>query len=314
MNITLTQLQYIVAVDTYGSFSKAAKECFVTQPTLSMQIQKLEDLIQVEIFDRKKKPIAATEIGRQIIKQARVTLREGKKIEDILNIEQGKLEGELIVGIIPTISPYLLPVFIKEYRESNPKVRLVVKELQTEEIIKSLKEDKIDVGILATPLGISSLKEKVCYYESFYIYLPEKHPFLKQKEILISDINLDEVLLLDDGHCFRDQALNICRAKSDDNSQLAFNSGNLETLKRLVDRGQGITLLPELMVNELSAKEKKRIRSFKKYRPKREISLIFNKEFLKKKLINNLHTSVCEGIESIDPTMIKKSGKIIDIN
>ncbi len=311
MNITLTQLQYIVAVDTYGSFSKAAEKCFVTQPTLSMQIQKLEDIIQVEIFDRKKKPIKATDLGAEIIAQARVTLREGKKIEDILALQKGTLEGELKIGIIPTISPYLLPKFIQEYRKNHPKVKLIVKEMQTEDIIGALKNDLLDLGILALPLKVDGLVEKPIYYESFKVYLSPKHPLLKEKEIKPEDLDIDEVLLLDDGHCFRDQALQICRSRPMEGNEVSFQSGNLETLKYLTDRSMGITLLPELMVENFSANDRKRLRNFKGASPKREVGLIFGKAYLKKNLINDLAKEIKKSLEN---DLLKKSGKIVPIN
>lgn len=313
MNITLTQLQYIVAVDTYGSFSRAAEKCFVTQPTLSMQVQKLEDIIQVEIFDRNKKPIKATDLGKEIIAQARVTLREGKKIEDILAFQKGSLEGELKVGIIPTISPYLLPLFIKDYLSAHPKVKLIVKELQTEEIINALKKDLLDVGILALPLDVDGLEEKALYYESFKLYLSPKHSLLKKVEVRPEDLDIDEVLLLDDGHCFRDQALNICKSRPMEGSELSFQSGNLETLKNLADQGLGITLLPELMVQNFSASEKKKLKDFSGATPKREVGLIFGKAYLKKNLIDGLRKVICKQILGLDPEF-KKKGKVVPIH
>lgn len=312
MNITLTQLQYIVAVDTYGSFSKAAEKCFVTQPTLSMQIQKLEDIIQVEIFDRNKKPIRATDLGTEIIAQARVTLREGKKIQDILALQKGTLEGELKIGIIPTISPYLLPKFIQPYIEKHPKVKLIVKEMQTDQIIHALKNDILDVGILALPLKVDGLEEKALYYEGFKLYLSPKHKLLKEEEVKPEDLDIDEVLLLDDGHCFRDQALNICKSRPMEGSELSFQSGNLETLKNLTDQSMGITLLPELMVEHFSASDKKRLRDFKGNTPKREVGLIFGKAYLKKNLIDGLRKQICKSIHELDADF-KKKGKVVPI-
>ncbi len=311
MNITLTQLSYIVAVDTQGSFSKAAKSCYITQPTLSMQIQKLEDQLGIEVFDRSKKPIIPTDLGKEVIKQARVILLEGKKIEEILSLGKGLVEGDLRVGIIPTIAPYLLPLFVKEFCDLYPDVSLKVSELQTHQIIDYIQKDLIDVGILATPLEVAGLIEKPLFYEPFHLYLHEGHRLCSRKRVKMEDLNINEMLLLDEGHCFREQALNICKSKKTDTGKINFTSGNLDTLKKLVDREFGVTLLPSLMTKEFTTKDYAKVLSFNNPVPKREVSLIYGRVYLKKALIEKLEEVI---IENMPDDLLEETGEVISLS
>ncbi len=207
--MTITQLQYVLAVAEHKNFTLAAEKCFVTQPTLSMQIQKIEEELDIQIFDRTKKPIQLTEIGQKIVNQAKNIVNEADRIHDIVDQQKGFIGGEFRLGIIPTIMPTLLPMFLKNFIKKYPKVKLIIEELNTEEIIFKLKNGHLDAAIAATPLNEEKIKEIVLYFEPFVAYIPENHQSFSKKEIDISDLNIDEILLLQDGHCFRDNVLNL---------------------------------------------------------------------------------------------------------
>ena len=213
-NLSLVQLQYLTALDEHRHFIKAAQSCFVTQPTLSMQIKKLEEELEVKLFDRSKQPIIPTDVGVLVIEQAKQVLNETKKIENILLEYKGKVAGDLNVGIIPTISPYLMPQLISQISKRYPEVRLNVRELMTEEIISLLHKDHLDVGIVATPLEIDGMVEKPIFYERFCIYLNPNHQAYNMEELDAKILLEDKLWLLSEGNCFRDQAVNLMRIKT----------------------------------------------------------------------------------------------------
>lgn len=304
--MTLVQLEYIVAVDTYRSFVNAAEKCFVTQPTLSMQIQKLEEFLNVKIFDRSKQPIIPTEIGSQIIAQARIVLQENKKIKEIISSQQQDVVGELKIGIIPTIAPYLLPEVIALMLEKYPDLKLLIWEYTTEDIIHHLKTGVIDCGILATPLADANINEIPLYYENFVSYISKNSKLFKKKSIDANDLEDENIWLLNEGHCMRSQVLNICRSTKNNRLQsLTYNTGSVETLIRMVDINDGATLLPELALGELSAKQLNKVRNFKSPEPVREISLVTHKNFIKKRMLNALK----EEILAIIPKAMKQRKK-----
>jgi LysR family hydrogen peroxide-inducible transcriptional activator len=291
--MTITQLQYVLAVAENKNFTLAAEKCFVTQPTLSMQIQKIEEELNVLIFDRSKKPIQLTEIGKKIVNQAKNIVNEAGRIKDIVEQEKGFIGGEFRLGIIPTIMPTLLPMFLKNFIKKHPKVKLIIEELNTDEIILKLKNGHLDAAIAATPLMEEKLKEIVLYYEPFMAYLPDNHQFSEKTEIEISDINLDEILLLQDGHCFRDGILNLCKNQEIiSNNSFQLESGSFETLIRLADEGLGTTLLPFLHTLELNEESRKKLHHFKEPKPAREVSLIFPKTELKIHIIEALRQTI----------------------
>jgi LysR family hydrogen peroxide-inducible transcriptional activator len=285
--MTLVQLEYIVAIDTYRSFVGAAEKCFVTQPTLSMQVQKLEEMLNVKIFDRSKQPVIPTEIGSQLIAQARIILQESLKVKEIINSQQQEIIGELRIGIIPTVAPYLLPQVISGMREKYPDLKLLIWEYTTADIIHHLKTGVLDCGILATPLGDPATDELPLYYESFVTYISKNSKLFKKKHIDPDDLEEENIWLLNEGHCMRSQVLNICRTTKDNRLQgLTYNTGSVETLIRMVDRNDGATLVPELALSELSNKQLSKVRSFKSPEPVREISLVTHKNFIKKRMLN----------------------------
>lgn len=305
--MTLVQLEYIVAVDTYRSFVGAAEKCFVTQPTLSMQVQKLEEMLNVKIFDRSKQPIIPTEIGAQIIEQARLVLQESQKIKEIISSQQQDVVGELKVGIIPTVAPYLLPKVISAMMEKYPELKLLIWEYTTEEIIHHLKTGVLDCGILATPLADNAIAETPMYYENFVTYISKNSKLYKKKTIDADDLEDENIWLLNEGHCMRSQVLNICRSTKHNRLQgLTYNTGSVETLIRMVDINNGATLLPELALEELSNKQLSKVRYFKSPEPVREISLATHKNFIKRRMLNALKEEI---LNVIPKTMKQKKKK-----
>ncbi len=294
--MTITQLEYIVAVDTYRSFVMAAEKCFVTQPTLSMQVQKLEDTLGVKIFDRSKQPVIPTEIGSEIIAQARVLLGESEKIRELITDRQKELSGELRVGIIPTVSPYILPKIISGFIAKYPLVKLIVWEQTTEDIIQQLKFGTLDCGILSTPLHEPLLTEIPVFYENFVAYVSKNSKLSKKKSISPEDIDMEEIWILNEGHCMREQVLNICqRRRSTKGFQhFEYNTGSVETLKRMVDQNNGATILPELALADLNDKQLDKVRYFKTPEPAREVSIVIQKNFLKRRMIEALKNELLE--------------------
>ncbi|WP_410221878.1 LysR substrate-binding domain-containing protein [Pedobacter sp.] len=304
--MTLVQLEYIVAVDTYRSFVSAAEKCFVTQPTLSMQIQKLEEFLNVKIFDRSKQPVVPTEIGTQIIQQARIVLQENQKIKEIINNQQQEITGELKIGIIPTVAPYLLPEVIAVMLAKYPDLKLYIWEYTTDDIIHHLKTGVIDCGILATPLIDANLEEYPLFYENFVGYISKNSKLYKKKAIDAHDFDEENIWLLNEGHCMRSQVLNICRTTKNNKPQtLTYNTGSVETLIRMVDVNEGTTLLPALALRDLNTKQLNKVRYFKSPEPVREISLVTHKSFVKRRMLQALK----EEILAIIPKSMKQRKK-----
>ncbi len=291
--MTITQLKYVLAVAEYKNFTLAAEKCFVTQPTLSMQIQKIEEELSINIFDRTKKPIQLTELGRKIVDQAKNIVNEADRMQDIVEQQKGFIGGEFRLGIIPTITPTLLPMFLNNFIKKYPKVKLIIEELNTEDIIQKLNNGHLDAAIAATPLHENKIKEIVLYFEPFVAYVPENHQNYSKQELEISDLDINDILLLQDGHCFRDNVLNLC--KNDGKSEkthFQLQSGSFETLIKLADEGLGTTLLPYLHTLDLKDKDKLKLRQFKDPKPAREVSLIYPKNELKIQIIDALRTTI----------------------
>lgn len=288
--MTITQLIYVLAVAEHKNFTLAAEKTFVTQPTLSMQIQKLEDELEVQIFDRSTKPIQPTAIGQVIIQQAKKIVNESDRIKDLIDLEKGFIGGEFKLGMIPTIAPTLLPMFLKTFLNKHSKVNLIIEEYTTEEIIQKLRNGYLDAAIVATPLHESDIKERVLFYEPFVGYIP---PMFRQDmgaELKQDDLDLRKLLLLQDGHCFRDGIINICNNKlASENKNFKLQSGSFETLINLSKEGLGYTLLPYLHTLSLSADDKKNLLQFADPKPAREISLIYTDNELKLQIINALY-------------------------
>ena len=296
--MTFVQLEYIIAVDTYRHFAKAADNCFVTQPTLSMQIQKLEDELGLKIFDRSKQPVMPTEAGAAIIEQARKILGEKGMIDEIVQQKKGIVTGVLTVGIIPTLAPYLLPLLIQKFIKKYPLVRLVVSELTTEVIIERLREGRIDAGILVTPLDEPGIKEHPLFYEEMMAYVSKKDKAYQKTYMLPQDIDPSKLWMLEEGHCFRSQIINLCELKkaSVEGAHFDYEAGSLETLRRMVEQNDGITILPELATLDLTARQLQSIRHFKKPVPMREVSIVIHRDFVKKRLVELLKEAILDSI------------------
>ncbi len=309
--MTLTQLEYIVALDTHRHFVLASDKCFITQPTLSMQIQKLEEELGVKIFDRTKQPVIPTEIGLSIIAQARIALREANVIKQLISDQKDALAGELRIGIIPTLAPYLLPPLYKIMREKYPHISLIVKETITEEVIHELKSSRLDCGLVVTPLKDSSIKEDILFYEELFVYVSKKNSLFDKKYVLPNEIDPNKLWLLEEGHCFRSQVLNLCELRKSSDFHFKYETGNMETLKRMVEKSDGITILPELAVMEFSRSQMKLVKRLKEPSPAREVSLVTHRDHIKTKLIKTLR----EEIVNIVPKQMQKlqKKKVVDI-
>ncbi|MBX2842656.1 MAG: hydrogen peroxide-inducible genes activator [Flammeovirgaceae bacterium] len=292
--VTLIQLEYVIAVDTYRHFATAAQKCFVTQPTLSMQIKKLEEQLGVILFDRSRQPVIPTDIGEKVIDQARLILRGTEKINEIINSFQEKVSGELKIGIIPTLAPYLLPKFIGNLVRKYPGVNIQIEEIITQDILKKLKTDLLDVGILVTPLNDSDITEKPVFYEEIKIYSNPNHSFSKFNGIRLEDITSPELWMLHKGHCFRSQVINLCSNNNSNENSLPFKyeSGSLETLKKMVDTEGGFTLLPELAFNGLNESQNSRVKTFENAKPLREVSLVTVRNCAKAKILGILSEEI----------------------
>ncbi|WP_270087001.1 hydrogen peroxide-inducible genes activator [Sphingobacterium sp. SYP-B4668] len=290
--MTLVQLEYIIAVDTYRSFVAAAEKCFVTQPTLSMQIQKLEESLGAKIFDRSRQPVIPTEIGEKIITQARIVLTESRKIGEVVQQNKGELEGALKIGVIPTVAPYLLPRVLASFMLKYPKLQLQVWEYTTERILHELKVGILDCGILSTPLHDHNILESPLFYETFVGYVSKKSDLFEKKVISTDDMAHEKLWLLNEGHCMRGQVLNICHYKHNMDGNFEYNTGSVETLKRMVDINSGMTILPEMSIMDYDEEQLAHVRYFKSPEPVREISIVTTQNFVKRQAIQALEKEI----------------------
>jgi LysR family hydrogen peroxide-inducible transcriptional activator len=293
--MTLTQLEYILAVNRYRHFGKAAKACFVTQPTLSMQLQKLEDELEIILFDRSRSPILPTSEGELIIEQAKVVVREQKRILDVIQQARNQLGGDFRLGVIPTLSTYILPLFLRDFVESYSGVNLIIEELKTEDITRLLAEDEMD---------------------AFYLFVAPGHELSKKTKIKQDDLKLEEIWLLDKGNCFRDQVLKICsEGKNGDRTagRIRFESGNLETLKNMVLTSSGYTILPHLAVNQLSPDKRQLVREFYDPVPTREVSLVYGRSVLRERVIDALENQILEALPKELRALDRKAVEVVEI-
>lgn len=290
LNISLIQIQYLIALDEHRNFIKAADASYVTQPTLSMQMKKLEDELGVLIFDRSKQPIEPTEIGEQIIAQARVIYNETTRIESILKDFRGEVSGVLKIGVIPTIANSLIPHLISQVAKKFPDLKLNIREALTHEIVTELNANKLDVGIVSTPLHNKGLVEKFLYAEKFRIYAHPNHPSFKKNTWHIEDLLDDKLWLLSEGNCFRTQTINLCALPEDKLNHMALNyeSGSMQTLKKVVDLEGGATIIPEWEAGELDDESLNNLRVFKEDGAGRAVGLIYTNFYAKEGIIEKL--------------------------
>jgi LysR family hydrogen peroxide-inducible transcriptional activator len=311
--MVLQQLEYIVAVDTHRHFLRAAESCYVTQATLSMMIKKLEEELDTIIFDRSKQPVVPTDVGEKIIAQARRILGETAKMKELVNHERGELSGELRLGIIPTIAPYLLPMIVKEFTRQYPKISLYINEFTTDNIIEKLKTGQIDVGILATPLKEKTIKEQPLYYEKFFLYVNTGEKGYDKQFVLPKNIDVDRLWLLEEGHCMRSQILNLCELKRQSavHDRLHYEAGSIETLMNLVDQDYGITIIPELKTMTMTEAQKKQLRYFKPPTPVREISIVTHYEYVKERMVRALQHVITDAVPQ--EMLSNKKLNVVDI-
>ncbi|APR80356.1 Hydrogen peroxide-inducible activator [Minicystis rosea] len=284
--LTLTQLRYLAALDQHRSFRVAAERCHVTQPALSMQIQKLEELFGFPVFDRSAQPIVPTEQGEAVLAQARAVLRECDRLGDVVRVACGqKLSGLYRLGVIPTLAPTLVPLLLPAFVRDHPTVELVVEELRTEPLIARVLDGSLDGGLAATPLSVPGLHERPLFVEALAVYLAPDHPLTQRTHVLQSDLVEHRPWLLEEGHCFRNQVLHVCRlARRYDGPQARFDGSSFETLVSLVDAGIGLTVLPRSVVARLSEAQRRRVRSFAEPAPAREVSFVFSREQLRRRI------------------------------
>jgi LysR family hydrogen peroxide-inducible transcriptional activator len=303
--MNLQQLEYIVALDIHRNHAKAADHCHVTQPTLSMMVKKLEDELGVRLFD-KSQPLKPTKAGEIIITRARQILQEVKNLKEFVRNEKDSIEGEFRLGVIPTLAPYLLPRFLNEFLEKHPGTSFTVMELQTEEIIRLLKTNRLDVAILVTPLDDKDIREIPIFYEPILLYTSENLKYFQQEKINLKSLTYDNLLLLEEGHCFRGQVENLCPAKTKKtHHQLNYQSGSFETLKAMVDNNYGYTLIPELAVNG----KNKHVKHFTSPEPVREVSLAVHQGFVKEMLLVKLREAILKAI----PAHFRKNDKYVRV-
>ena len=312
-SLTLTQLAYVVAVDTHRHFGRAAAACHVTQPTLSMQLGKLERALGATLFDRTRAPVVPTALGAQVAAQARVVLREAARVVELGNGDEREVAGELRLGVIPTLAPYLLPRVLDELVRRHPRLELVVEERLTDDVLDGLRHDALDVALLASPAGPApELEERALFHEPFVGYVGAGHRLAHHATLAATDLSLDDLWLLAEGHCLRSEAVRLCGqreargargamrgamrgAASTRPGRARFESGNLETLKRLVERGQGMTLLPALAAAELpTAAQRRLVRAFDAPVPTRTIRLVRRRALRRPQLADALTAAVLE--------------------
>lgn len=303
--MNLQQLEYIVALDLHRNHVKAADHCHVTQPTLSMMVKKLEDELGVKIFDRSQ-PLKPTEAGEIVVQRARQILQEVKNLKEFIKTEKDSIEGDFRLGVIPTLAPYLLPRFLNEFLEKHPAVSFSVFELQTDDIIKQLKSNRLDIAILVTPLDDKEIREIPVFYEPILLYTSEHLKYYQQDKVDVKSLSQENLLLLEEGHCFRGQVMNLCTAKGKKvHHQLNYQSGSFETLKAMVDNNYGYTLIPELAVNN----KNKHVKHFNSPEPVREVSFAVHQGFMKEALLTKLRDAILKSI----PAHFKKNEKYVRV-
>jgi LysR family transcriptional regulator, hydrogen peroxide-inducible genes activator len=303
--MNLQQLEYIVALDIHRNHAKAAKACNVTQPTLSMMVRKLEDELGVKIFD-KGQPLKPTKSGEIIISRARQILQDIRSLKEFISNEKDSIEGEYRLGVIPTLAPYLLPRFLNAFLEKHPETSFTVMELQTDEIVRMLKNNRLDIAILVTPLDDKEIREVPIFYEPILLYTADNLRYYEQERVNLKSLSFDNLLLLEEGHCFRGQVENLCSSRQKKvHSQLNYQSGSFETLKAMVDNNYGYTLIPELAVNIKS----KNVRRFMSPEPVREVSFAVHNGFVKETLLVKLRKAILRSI----PQHFRKNDKYIRV-
>ena len=286
--MNLQQLEYVLAVDELRHFAKAAEYCNVTQPTLSAMIQKLEEELNVKIFDRTLQPVQPTPVGKKIIEQARSTLQQASLIKELVREEEHSVSGTFRIAVLPTIAPYLLPRFFPELMEAYPQLDIRMMEMKTKNCLVALQAGGLEAAIIAGEAEGKEFHSIPLYYESFYGYVSPKEPIYKKELIRSSEISGEKLWLLDEGHCFRDQLMRFFQLESARSCQIAYKLGSMETFMRMVESGKGMTFIPGLALLQLSEEQKKLVRPFAIPRPTRQIHLITRTDFIRHSILSIL--------------------------
>lgn len=306
------QLEYIVALATHGNFKVASEHCYVTQPTLSMQIKKMEQVLGVILFDRSKQPVVPTPVGVQVVEQARKILSERDRLSEIVDIHQNEIQGELQLGVIHSVAPYLLPLFIMELNLQYPRLYIHVHEMMTEDLIQALRMETIDVAILVTPVDYKQIVTRPLYYEEIAVYVSPEHPFYQLDVIPQDGLDSEEMWMLREGHCFRDQTLNLCSNKANlaRNRKFTFETGSIETLIKMVDLKGGFTLIPEMVISNISPERRDRVKWIEGESKLREVSIATFRNFAKQRLIGVLENSIQSAVPASMRT--QKNGRVVE--
>lgn len=291
--MTIIQLEYLLAVANYGSFSLAAEKCFVTQPSLSMQVKNLEEELGVIVLDRSKKPVLPTDAGLAVIRQAKEAVQAFAMVREVVSDLQNEISGTLRLGVIPTIAPYLLHRFILDFVRKCPKVELQIREMMTGDIIRALDRDMLDAAIMAGGTSPEGIREEELFNDRFFAYVSTDHPLCQRSNIRIEDIDVRHLLLLSEGNCLRDQVIELCQAQKNIARQYSFESGSLETLMRIVDNTPNlITIIPEMVADYIDEKHRPQVKTLAKGAASRKITIAVRRTYVKRSLIDALKESV----------------------
>ena len=306
--MTLQQFEYIVALEKFRHFTKAAEYCNVTQPTLSAMIQKLEEELEVKIFDRTKQPIAPTAAGEIVIKQAKEVLVQSEQIKNLVQEQKQEVAGKFTLGILPTIAPYLLPRFFSQLAKKYPKLEIRIAEMKTSEIKRALLTGDIDAGILADIDGLEEYSTTHLFYEQYMAYVSKSCPLYEKQLVKSSDLQNHQLWLLDEGHCFRDQMVKYCQIKSAQESQMTYSLGSIETFMRMVESGCGVTFIPWMAAQQLSESQKELVRPFAIPVPTRHLVAVTNKNFIRhsilKAIAEEVQASVPKAMHSLATSQV----------
>lgn len=296
--VTLTQLRYAVAIEDAGNFRLAAQASHVSQSGLSMQVAKLEELLGVVLFDRSKKPVLVTEEGKSVLKQMRTVLREVERLAQVVS-EESEPSGRYRLGVIPSMAPTMLPLFLGSFARKYPRVELLIEELKTDEIVARLGADTLDAGLLSTPLDVDGIHETVLGREAMFAYLPPDDPLASRRAVPQKELEGRDLLLMAEGHCFRSQVLAYCQSRGPNKGHtLEFESGSLDTLVRLTDEGVGMTVIPELVAKRLStARRRAQLRPLTSPPPVREIGLVTARKDLRRHVTEVLAAEIRYALE-----------------
>lgn len=294
--MTLQQMEYIVAVYRWRHFAKAAEECGVTQPTLSLMIQKLEAELGVKIFERSSQQVVPTDMGKMIVEQAWRVISRARRIKEMVSEAQESLSGNFSIGILPTIAPYLLPRFFPQMTARHPDLNIHVVEMQTTALMRALERGEIDAAIAVSLDGMDKMVQTPLFYEQFFAYVSRSSNLFSAKSVKAADLNGQMLWMLDEGHCLRDQLVKFCSLKSADKSKNTYRLGSIETYMRMVEAGLGMTFIPELAVEQLTLQQRELVRPFAIPIPTRQVVMLTLPSFVRKNILKLLTDTIQQAV------------------